>query len=204
MTLPKAKASAWLWSPPLFPLLHVPYLSLQFLLQEYWGSHLTFSQTKEKKNEGLLVTSSNPADLYSWVLFPLFTAHFPTPTFTFQPTRVWLLPSPTPTKLPPTKVSVVSMPLSPAGTSCHSFGPLGTSHPAPVSITLCSVGLWTPHTPGCLPSQPLQCWHLRALCWVPYSTVFLGESVQSRGSQHHFFTEDQHVSGSSPGCLAAA
>lgn len=167
------------------------------------SSHF-FANQRKKKNEGLLVTSSNPADLYSWVLFPLFTAHFPTPTFTFQPTRVWLLPSPTPTKLPPTKVSVVSMPLSPAGTSCHSFGPLGTSHPAPVSITLCSVGLWTPHTPGCLPSQPLQCWHLRALCWVPYSTVFLGESVQSRGSQHHFFTEDQHVSGSSPGCLAAA
>ena len=140
MTLPTAQPSAWLGSLPLCPLWPVPYLTHPFLLQEFWGSQLTFSQTNEKKNEGLLVTSSKPADLYSWVLFPLFTAHFPTPTFTFQPTRVWLLPSPTPTKLPPTKVSVVSMPLSPAGTSCHSFGPLGTSHPAPVSITLCSVG----------------------------------------------------------------
>lgn len=88
---------------------------------------LLCKQTERKK--GLLVTlqtsTLGSSFLSSWPISP----H---PPSLFSPFQSGFCLHPFPPESP------ISMPLSPAGISCHIFGPLGTPHPAPVSVTLCS------------------------------------------------------------------
>lgn len=115
-----------------------------------------------------------------------------------------------PCRLAPPQVLVISVPLSPAGACLAYFRTSQHTSPCSGLHTLCFLGLWTPHAPGCLPRgwlPPLPT-HLmlasQGSVLGPYSTVLPGKHVQSHGSQHYLSADDRHTGGSSSDCLATA